>query len=119
MYCRDSSRRQEHEHIQFNFLGYGFRPREAKSRRGKVFTSFLPAISMEAKAAIMADVRDWHIHRMSHVELDDLARMFNAKIRGCPLLWQVLSDSALANLPRIESAAGSLGTRQIQAIPNQ
>jgi RNA-directed DNA polymerase len=82
VYCRDSSRRQKHEHIQFNFLGYGFRPREAKSRRGKVFTSFLPAISMKAKAAIMAEVRDWHIHRMSHVELDDLARMVNAKIRG-------------------------------------
>ena len=82
VYCRDSGRRQEHEHIQFDFLGYGFRPREAKSRRGKVFTSFLPAISTKAKSAIIAEVRDWHIHRMGHLELGDLARMFNAKIRG-------------------------------------
>ena len=28
------------------------------------------------KAAIIAEVRDWHIHRMSHLELDDLARMY-------------------------------------------
>jgi RNA-directed DNA polymerase len=82
VYCRDSSRQQEHEHIRFDFLGYSFRPREAKSRRGKVFTSFLPAISTKAKAAIIAEVRDWHIHRMGHLELDDLARMFNSKIRG-------------------------------------
>jgi RNA-directed DNA polymerase len=54
VYCRDSCRRQEHEHIQFDFLGHGLRPREAKSRRGKVFTSYLPAISTKAKTAIIA-----------------------------------------------------------------
>lgn len=82
VYCRDSNRQKDHEHIQFDFLGYGFRPREAKSRRGKLFTSFLPAISTKAKQAIVAEVRNWHIHRMSHLELADLSRMFNPKIRG-------------------------------------
>lgn len=82
VYCRDSGRRQAHEHIRFDFLGYSFRPREAKSRWGKLFTSFLPALSTKARTAINAEVRDWHIHRMGHLELDDLSRMFNAKIRG-------------------------------------
>ena len=49
---------------------------------GKLFTTFLPAISTKAKTAIIAEVRDWHIHRRGHLELDDLARMFNVKIRG-------------------------------------
>ena len=57
VYCRDSNRRQDHPHIQFDFLSYSFRPREAKSRRGKLFTSFLPAISDKAKKAIVAEVR--------------------------------------------------------------
>jgi RNA-directed DNA polymerase len=82
VYCRDSNRQQGHEHIQFDFLGYSFRPRKAKNRWGEQFTSFLPAISTKANKAIAAEVRKWHIHRMSHAELEDLARAFNPKIRG-------------------------------------
>lgn len=44
VYCKDSNRRGDHEHISFTFLGYAFRPREAiSSKSGKRFTSFLPA----------------------------------------------------------------------------
>ena len=82
VYCRDSNRRQEYDAIQFDFLGYGFRPREAKSRRGALFTSFLPAISAKATKAIATEVRSWGLHRMSDQELQDLSRMFNPKIRG-------------------------------------
>jgi len=81
VYCRDSNRRQDHQHIQFDFLGYTFRPRQAKGRKG-TFTSFLPAISTKARKAIVAEVRGWHIHQWSQMELIDFSRMFNAKIRG-------------------------------------
>ena len=82
VYCRDSNRRKDHKQVQFDFLGYSFRPRRAKSRWGKLFHSFLPAISVKAIKAIAAEVRQWRIHRMSHAELEDLARVFNPKIRG-------------------------------------
>ena len=83
VYCRDGRRRQDHEHIQFDFLGYSFRPRSAKNRRsGELFTSFLPAISTKATQAIVSEVRGWGIHRMSERELGDLSRRFNTKIRG-------------------------------------
>lgn len=84
VYCRDSNRSAgDYPHIQFDFLGYAFRPREAKNRRsGKVFTSFIPAISSKATKAIGATVRSWSIHRMSDKELTDLSRMFNASISG-------------------------------------
>jgi group II intron reverse transcriptase/maturase len=82
VYCRDSSRRQNHEHIQFDFLGYGFRPRAAKRRQGGTFTSFLPAISRKAAQAIVAEIRSWGMHRMSESELSDLSRRFNPKIQG-------------------------------------
>jgi RNA-directed DNA polymerase len=81
VYCRDSQRNQEHEHNQFDFLGYGFRPRKAM-RRGRAFTNFLPAISTKAAKAIVAEVRSWKLHRRSDLELHDLSRNFNAKIRG-------------------------------------
>lgn len=82
VYCRDSNRRQDHEHIQFDFLGYSFRPRGAKSRTGKLFCGFIPAISAKASKAIVADVRDWGLHRRSDKALDELSRMYNPKIRG-------------------------------------
>jgi RNA-directed DNA polymerase len=82
VYCRDSNRRQDHEHIQFDFLSYSFRPREAQNRAGKIFTSFLPAISRKAAQAVVTQVRGWGIQRMSAVELADLARSFNPEIRG-------------------------------------
>jgi len=82
VYCRDSNRRQRHEHIQFDFLGYSFRPRSARSKRGKLFCSFLPAISTKASKAIVAEIRSWNLHRRSDKALHDLARMFSAKIRG-------------------------------------
>jgi RNA-directed DNA polymerase len=82
VYCRDGNRRKDHEHIQFDFLGYSFRPRRAKNRWGKQFTSFLPGVSAKASKAIVAEVRRWRIHWMSHAELEDLARAFNPKVRG-------------------------------------
>lgn len=82
VYCKDSNRKQDHEHIQFDFLGYSFKPREAMNRFGKLFTSFSPGISGKAQRAIVAEIRDWRIHRSSDKELVDLAALFNRTIRG-------------------------------------
>jgi RNA-directed DNA polymerase len=73
VYCRDSNRRQDQEPIQFDFLGYTFRPRKAKNRQGQIFTSFLPAISRKAARGIVTEVRGWEIQRRSDQELADLA----------------------------------------------
>ena len=35
VYCQDSDRKGQHEHIQFDFLGYTFRPRRAKNLPGE------------------------------------------------------------------------------------
>ncbi len=83
VYCRDSNRPDGHPHTQFDFLSYSFRPRVAKNgKTGKLFTSFLPALSAEAVKAIGQEVRDWRIQRRSQRELADLSRMFNPIIRG-------------------------------------
>jgi len=82
VYCRDSNRGQEYPQIQFDFLGYNFRPREAKSRSGKVFTSFIPAISPKASKAITGKIREWRIHRQSDHELEELSQIYNGVIRG-------------------------------------
>jgi RNA-directed DNA polymerase len=82
VYCKDADRRGSHEHTQFTFLGYTFRPRLAKSRHGHYFVSFLPAVSKDAVKAMSREIRSWHLARRSDKSLDDLARMFNSIVQG-------------------------------------
>jgi RNA-directed DNA polymerase len=82
VYCKDDDRRGDHEVTSFTFLGYTFRPRLAKSKHGKHFVSFLPAVSRDAVTAMGREIRSWHIARRSDKSLTDLARMFNSIVHG-------------------------------------
>ena len=82
VYCRDGKRKGTHGVYQFDFLGYRFRPRFAKSRAGAVFLSFLPAISPSAAKAIRQTVRRWRLHCRHPTELADMAQEINPVLRG-------------------------------------
>jgi hypothetical protein len=41
VYCKDSNHIECYPHMSFTFLGFTFRPRKARSRQKKAFTSFL------------------------------------------------------------------------------
>jgi RNA-directed DNA polymerase len=82
VYCQDGRRRAEHEHTSFAFLGYAFRARGARSRSGRNFTGFLPAISPEALKAKGAELRWMRVHRRTDLSLDDLARWLNPIVAG-------------------------------------
>lgn len=82
VYCKDVDRRGSYEHERFDFLGYTFRPRLSKSRFGKHFVNFTPAVSDEASKRMRREMRRWGLHRRSDKSLTDLARMFNAVLQG-------------------------------------
>jgi group II intron reverse transcriptase/maturase len=82
VYCEDSDRRGSHEHEQFTFLGYTFRPRLARSKTGKKFVSFLPAVSEDAAKRMRRTVKRWRLHLRSGSTLADLAREINPTVRG-------------------------------------
>ncbi len=82
VYCKDSNRREEHEHTSFTFLGYAFQPRSAIGKNDKPFTSFLPGISPEALKAKGERLRELRIHRQTSLSLDDLADWLNPIIAG-------------------------------------
>ncbi len=81
VYCKDGHRRGDSEHTSFDFLGYTFRARRAKSRRG-FFLSFLPAMSRKARKAVGKKIRNWHLNRRTGTDLADLAWGINAQVRG-------------------------------------
>lgn len=82
VYCKDDDRRGTYPNQKFDFLGYTFRPRLSRRRRDAFGVSFSPAASDKALKAIRQTVRSWTLHERSDKTLDDLARMFNASIRG-------------------------------------
>ena len=81
VYCKDANRPGTSEHTNFDFLGYTFRGRLARGRRG-YFVSFAPAISVKARKAVGQKIRAWHLNRRSSTDLSSLAREINSQARG-------------------------------------
>ena len=81
-YCKDGSRQGLYKHESFDFLGYEFRPRLSKSREGRYFVSFLPAVSRKASKSIGEKIRSWRMHLKSDQKLEDLAKMTNSIVQG-------------------------------------
>jgi hypothetical protein len=82
VYCKDGRRRGNYENVQFTFLGFTFRPRCAKGKEGKLFTSFLPAVSDDGKKQMRSQIRQWKIHRWTSWSLQDIAKMTNRVMQG-------------------------------------
>lgn len=83
VYCRDSNRRGRYPVVSFDFLGYTFKPRRSRNRRGELFTSFSPGVSDKAAKAMRKTMRRrWKIARRTDKDLSDLANMFNPTLRS-------------------------------------
>lgn len=83
VYCKDRNRTGTATHVQFDFLGYTFRPRVARNRRsGCLFTTFTPAMSRGAMRSIRQSVRGWRLHLRSETSLSALAEWMAPRVRG-------------------------------------
>jgi len=82
VYCKDDDRRGSYPVTSFDFLGYTFRARRSKNKRGKHFINFSPAMSNPAGKAIRQEVRSWSMPKRSDKSIEDLSQMFKAKIQG-------------------------------------
>jgi len=97
VYCKDTNRRGDYEHTSFDFLGYTFRGRFARGRRG-FFVSFLPAMSTGAKKAKGQQIRAWHLNRRTGTDLSGLAADINPQVRGWINYYGVFYHSELFSL---------------------
>lgn len=82
VYCGKGGRCDEYPEKSFDFLGYTFRRRLARSKTGKQFVSFLPAISNEAKKSIRQVIRRWRIHRRMFETIETLSKWIHPFLRG-------------------------------------
>lgn len=102
VYCQDGQRKGTYPIVKFDFLGFGFQPRQSKARWGNLFLNFSPAVSAKAAKSIRQTIRSWKIHRWTQLSIEELAASFNPVLRGwinyygryykswlAPILWQL------------------------------
>lgn len=99
VYCRDERCKGRYSNTSFDFLGYSFRPRSVKNRtRGVLFVGFTPAVSNSALKTMRAEIRGFR--RRTDLDLSDIARLFNPKLRGWMAYYGRYCPSAMATIWR-------------------
>lgn len=82
VYCKKNHRDIKYDTIQFDFLGYTFKPRRSIDSHGEVFLNFSPAISKTARTKIWSTIRDWNHHYWNQLTLEEIADKINPVIQG-------------------------------------
>ena len=93
--CNVTKQRNSGLAKQFVFLGYCFRPRRVRSRQGKRFVGFTPAISPNAAKRIRQRIRRWRLHRQTRLSLEAIAQVVNPIITGWINYYGAYHRSAL------------------------
>ena len=62
-------------------LGFTFKPRASRNRRGKIFTGFLPAASRDAIIRMLPAVKSWQPQRLTPATIEQLSARYN-KVQG-------------------------------------
>jgi RNA-directed DNA polymerase len=101
VYCKDENRAGEFAATEFDFLGYTFKSRYAKTRAGKFFNNFTPAISKQAEKKIRDSIRSWRIHRWGHSDIKEISAIFNTRLRGWYNYYGKFRVSALHGIFRM------------------
>jgi len=83
VYCRDHRRQGDHPMVKFDFLGYSFQPRTAKSKRdGALYLGYDCAISISSKKRIAEKMRELGIEHLTHKSIVGVAQFLEPYIRG-------------------------------------
>jgi len=101
VYCKDENRKGTYPDVQFDFLGYSFRPRLVRrSRDHTLFWGFNPAVSASALKAMRATIRELNLRHRTDLPMDEIARQINPLLRGWIEYYGRYAPSALYPLLR-------------------
>jgi RNA-directed DNA polymerase len=98
VYCKDDNRSGNYLETEFDFLGFTFRPRQAKNWKGQYFVSFSPAISTKAEKSIRDVIRSWKVHTRTGSELSRIAEEINPCMRGWFTYYGQFRRSAMSGI---------------------
>jgi hypothetical protein len=82
IYCKGGNRRRDYPNTKFDFLGYCFRARTARNRKGQLFTSFAPQVSAISLKSMRQKIRELNLRKRTHKSLEDIARKLTPILQG-------------------------------------
>jgi RNA-directed DNA polymerase len=95
-YCKDYRRKEGHKTVQFDFLGFSFKPRGRKSKMdGKKFMAFTAEISQPNQKKLREAIKDNPAWKNTTLEISDIAHQFNSKLRGWIGYYGIYSNRSL------------------------
>jgi group II intron reverse transcriptase/maturase len=102
VYCKDFRRRANHSTVKFDFLGYSFQPRTAKSKKtGKLFLGYDCAISISSRKRIADKLGDLKVEKLRCKSIVGIANYLNPLIRGWVNYYGRFSGFELTSVFRI------------------
>jgi RNA-directed DNA polymerase len=97
-YCKDYKRKEKHENVKFEFLGFSYQPRARKSKgENKTFMAFSAEISQSNMKKIRDEIRKQIKRQYSSTELNEIASKLNPKLRGWINYFGIYSIRSLKN----------------------
>lgn len=82
-YCKDYRRKENHDVVKFEFLGFSYQPRARKSQRdGKKFMAFTAEISPSNRKRITGLIRERKLWKNTTLEITAISDWLNSKLRG-------------------------------------
>jgi RNA-directed DNA polymerase len=95
-YCKDYRRKERHENVKFDFLGFSFQPRARKSKfDDTTFTAFTAEISQSNQKKIRESIKDGMQWNNTSIDILYIANIFNSKLRGWIGYYGIYSKSRL------------------------
>jgi RNA-directed DNA polymerase len=99
VYCKDSNRKDNYSTMNFDFLGYTFRPRSSRAKNGTFFVSFSPAVSQKSMKAMRTRIKEHPIIKGGFSEdLQTVARAINPIIQGWINYYGRFRKSSLSSI---------------------
>ena len=100
VYCKDYRRKLKKKNVQFDFLGFSFRPMSKPSKRGGMFLGYGESVSVSKYQQLIKEIRDTRFHKWSTASISDIAGLLNPKIRGWMHYYETFSKTSLKGVFR-------------------
>jgi len=101
VYCKDYRRKLKKKNVQFDFLGFSFRPMSKASKRGGMFLGLGESVSKSKHQKMIKEIRDTRFHKWTNGTLQDIATLLNPKIRGWMQYYESFRKMSLKELFRV------------------
>lgn len=95
-YCKDYKRKETHEIVKFDFLGFSFQPRARKSKYdGNTYLAFTAEISQSNQKKLRDVIKGDEVWKNTSLEMPDIASRMNSKLRGWIYYYGLYSNKRL------------------------